>query len=195
MTSGTRLAVALGIGLLTGFGSLSAAHAQYGAPRPYYAPPPPPRGVYRSGLVIGFGIGGGSILADQCSNCGAGGAFEGHIGGMVNPRLAVVGELWGLGRPTDSGTLTHVIYGAALQYWVADIVWLKGGLGGGTISFQDSVTLTTVSESALALSGAIGVELVQSYNFALDLQFRAAHTFVTAGGADNIALLVGFNWY
>ena len=53
MTSGKRLAVAIGIAMLTAFGSLSAAQAQY-APRPYYAPPPPPpRGVYRSGLVFG----------------------------------------------------------------------------------------------------------------------------------------------
>lgn len=195
MTSGKRLALALGIGLLTTFASLSAAHAQYGAPRPYYGSPPPPRGVYRSGLVIGFGLGGGSIIADNCSNCGGGGAFEGHIGGMIHPRLALMFELWGIGRPTDSGTLSHVIYGGALQYWVADIVWLKGGLGGGTISFEDGVTGASVSESSLAISGAAGVEVLQTYNFALDLQLKVSHTTVSQGGATNVALLVGFNWY
>jgi hypothetical protein len=196
MTSGKRLAVAIGIGLLTVFGSMSAAHAQYRGQRPYYgAPPPVARGVYRSGLILGFGVGGGSIIADQCGNCGGGGAWEAHIGGMVNPRLAVMGELWGLARPTDAGTLYHVIYGAALQFWVADILWLKGGIGGGSISFEDRIELTTTGESALALSGAIGVEVVQTYNFALDIQLRVAHSFVSLGGAENIALLVGFNFY
>jgi Outer membrane protein beta-barrel domain len=192
MTSGKRLAVAIGIALLTAFGS-PAAQAQY-APRPYY-PPPPPRGVYRSGVVVGFGIGGGSIIADNCSNCGGGGGFEVHLGGMLNPRLAVMGEIWGIGRPTDNGTLSNVLYGAAIQYWVADIVWLKGGLGGGTISFEDSITGQTDSESSLALTGAVGVEVVQSYNFALDIQLRVGHTTVSGGGASNVGLLVGFNWY
>jgi hypothetical protein len=194
MTSGKRLAIAIGIGMLTAFASASAAQAQY-APRPYYAPPPPPRGVYRSGLVIGFAFGGGAITADNCSTCGGAGGFEGHIGGMINPRLALMAEVWGLYRPIDGGTLAHVIYGGAIQYWVADIVWLKGDLGGGSISFEDSVTGATDSESALSLGGGVGVEVIQSYNFALDLQFRLAHTLVSQGGANNLALLVGFNWY
>jgi hypothetical protein len=194
MTSGKRLAIAIGIGMLTVVGSASAAHAQYRA-RPYYAPPPPPRGVYRDGLVFGFAVGGGSIIADNCTNCGGGGALELHLGGMINPRLAVMGELWGIGRPTNDGTLSHIIYGVAVQYWVADILWLKGGVGGGSISFQDSVTGQSVGESALAFSGGLGVELVQSWNFAFDLQFRVAHTLVSDGGASNLALLAGFNWY
>ena len=45
MTSGKRLAFALGIGLITTFASLSAAEAQYGYP----PPPPGPRGVYNGG--------------------------------------------------------------------------------------------------------------------------------------------------
>jgi hypothetical protein len=193
MTSGKRLAIAIGIGLLSSLASLSAAQAQY-APRPYYAPPPP-RGVYRGGLVIGFAVGGGSIIADNCFNCGGGGALEGHIGAMINPRLALMGELWGIGRPTSDGTLSHVLYGVALQYWAADILWIKGSLGGGTVSFDEAQTGATFSENALALGGAVGVELIQAYNFAFDLQFRVAHTFVSDGGASNIALLAGFNWY
>ena len=66
MTSGKPLALAFGIGLLTLFGSLSAAHAQYGAPRPYYGAPPPVRGVYRSGLVLGGSLGAGAISSSNC---------------------------------------------------------------------------------------------------------------------------------
>ena len=74
MTSGKHLALAVGIGLLTTFGSLSAAHAQ-----PYYGAPPPVRGVYRSGIVFGGSIGAGAISADAC------GAF---CGGAGMPRAA-----------------------------------------------------------------------------------------------------------
>ena len=101
MTSRKSLAVGFGIALFTLFGSLSTAEAQYQPPPPYYPPPPPPppRGVYRSGLVLGFAVGGGSIQASDCGYV-CGGAFMGefHIGGMLNPRLAVMGDFWGGAR-------------------------------------------------------------------------------------------------
>src|SRR5262245_42727134 len=79
MTSGKRLAVAVGIGLVTLFGSLSAAEAQY-RQRPYYGPAPTPRmGVYRSGLTVGGGIGAGVTQGPNCfSLCGGAGMGEVH---------------------------------------------------------------------------------------------------------------------
>ena len=75
MTSGKRLAVAVGIGLLTVFGSVSAAQAQYRGQRPYYgAPPPVARGVYRSGLMLGGRDRAGVIVGPNCCGiCGGGG--------------------------------------------------------------------------------------------------------------------------
>lgn len=195
MTSGKRLAVALGIGMITLLGSLSVAEAQYGPPPPYYPPPPPPRGMYRGGLVIGFGIGGGAISADNCPNCGGAGGLEFHIGAMVNPRLAVEFEGWGLGRPVDGGTLTNSVGTGAVQFWLTDQFWLKGGLGFGTIRFEDDYGYGVGSETAFAVTGAAGFEIMQSGNFALDLQFRLAHMAYEGGGANNLALMVGFNWY
>lgn len=198
MRSGKRLAVGLGFAMLTLFGSLSAAHAQYyQAPPPYY-PPPPPRGVYRSGLLLGLGLGGGAITAEDCSNCGGGAlglAF--NVGGMIDSRMALVFDLWGLFRSLGDGvTLSQSIYTGSLQYWVAPQVWLKGGVGGGTVDLSDDYSGASFSrQSAFAMSGAAGLELIQSYNFALDLQFRLAHVFYSDGGANNIALLVGVNWY
>ena len=112
--------------------------------------------MYRGGLVVGFGVGVGGISAsDNCSNCGGGaGGLEFHIGAMVNPRLAVMFEGWGLARPVDGGgTLTNSMGGGALQFWVNDVFWLKGVLGFGTIrvSYDDGYYYSygSVSESAL----------------------------------------------
>jgi hypothetical protein len=191
------LIVGLGVALLTLFGSLASAHAQYGAPPPYY-PPPPQRGIYRQGFVFGVAGGLGAITGANCLDCGGGaGGLGAHAGGMINPRLAILGEGWFLARPIGDGySFTQTIFAAALQYWATHNFWLKGGLGGGYTYVNDDYTgLDYDVETALAAQGALGVEVVQSYNFALDLQLRVAHVFHDLGGTTNIAGMVGFNWY
>ena len=201
MTSGKRLAVAIGIAMLTAFGSLSAAQAQY-APRPYYPPPPPPpRGMYRSGLVIGGSVGAGAISAVNCDlYCGGAGMFEGHLGGMLNPRLALMGEIWASAHPWDdgmgTGTTYHGIYTIAAQYWATDILWVKGGAGFGQMQLGYDGAIQTNDESGFAIMAAGGVEVLQSYNFALDIQARFGHGFYSQGGdVNNFGLLIGVNWY
>jgi hypothetical protein len=192
----TKLAIGIGLVLLTTFGTISAAQAQYAAPPPYY-PPPQPRGFYRQGFLVGFGVGGGAITADNCGTCGGAGGLEFHLGGMLTPRLALMFELWGLAHPLGDGySLTNSIYTGSLQFWATPVLWLKGGIGGGTIRISDNYNgLSYEPESALAVSGAVGYEVLHSYNFALDLQFRLAHAAYEGGGANNIAFMVGFNWY
>ena len=84
---------------------LEIAEAQ-GYPPPYYPPPPPPPpppGVFRSGLVFGFSGGVGAIHVDGWVGdaCGIAGLLEGHIGGMINPRMALMLEI--LGGPRRLG--------------------------------------------------------------------------------------------
>ena len=122
MRSGKSLAVGLGFAMLTLFGSLSAAHAQYQAPAPYY-PPPPPRGMYRDGLVFGFGLGGGRISADGCGIvCGGAFMLDLRIGGMINPRMAILGDYWGAFRSFSDefgdGSTVHSLL-TVTQYWTA----------------------------------------------------------------------------
>jgi hypothetical protein len=196
MTSGKRLLFAFGAVLLTTVASLSTAQAQYG-----YPPPPPPRGMYRSGLVFGGSIGAGGIYAENCGiYCGGAGMVEGHLGGMINPRLAIMGEIWGSAHPWDdgagNGTTYHTLFTGALQYWVADIVWLKGGIGFGHMQLGYDDTIGDNTESGLAAMGAGGVELVQSFNFTLDLQLRFGHGFYSGGGdVNNVGFMIGVNWY
>jgi hypothetical protein len=202
MKSRHRLALGLGVVLLTVFGSMSEAAAQYGPPRPYYAPPPPPRGVYRGGLLFGLGGGFGLLESDFCGQaCGAAFAGEIHIGGMLNPRLAVMFDAWGTLRPwSDPSGLSHTTSNTfltgALQYWVTDIVWLKGGLGlAYTRIITEGVSLSD-DDTGLALWGAAGIEVLQSYNFALDIQFRFGNGFYdVVPDTQNYALLLGVNWY
>jgi hypothetical protein len=193
------LGLGLGVALAVLLGSASPAQAQYA---PGYGPPPgyygPPRGVYRSGLVLGFGIGGGFISASNCPNCGGGIAGELHIGGMVNPRLAAMLDIWGVDHIDGNGnSLSNSFFTGAIQYWVLPQLWLKGGIGLASVGLSDASGFTGPgnSETAFGLLGAGGVEVVQTPSFALDLQLRLGYGAYSGGGATNLALLVGLNWY
>jgi len=210
MIRATRLGLGFGIATLVVLGATSVAHAQYYqappppgyyAPPPRYAyPPPPPRGMYRSGFVFGVGVGGGGISAQDCGDvCGGAGAFEFHLGGMLNPRTALVGDFWFMGRsiPNSDASTVHSLYTLALQYWPADILWIKGGIGGGNMNVSSNVDgFTYGDENGLGLLGALGVEFLQAGGFALDGQFRLGHGFYSQGGDVNVwALMIGANWY
>ena len=197
MTSGKPLALAFGIGLLTLFGSLSAAHAQ-----PYYGAPPPVRGVYRSGIVFGGSLGGGAISATCAGPTAAGRACcEGHLGGMINPRLALMGDLWGLVHPWDDGS-TRARPITASTPSRRSTGW-PTSCGSRAASASDSMQLqydgdaaAFGDESGFAAMGAAGVEVVQSYNFTVDIQGRLGHGFYTQGGdVNNFGIMVGVNWY
>jgi hypothetical protein len=201
MTRDKSLALGFGIALAVMIGSASIAHAQYapgyGPPPGYY--PPAPR-MYRSGLVLGVGVGFGLISAADCGDiCGGVLSGEFHIGGMMNPRLAVMADFWGNVRNSSdlSTTVWNGIYTGALQYWATDILWLKGGAGLAHMQLTDNGSgFAFGDEWGFGLMGAAGLEVVQSSTFALDLQLRLGHGFFSQGGdVNNVALMVGFNWY
>jgi len=213
MRRGHNVAFGIAIAACISLGSMATAHAQYqpyqppppppgyGPPPGYYPPPPPPpRGMYRHGLVIGGALGGAVIDAQDCGDvCGGSLSLEGHIGGMINPRLALMGDFWANIRsiPNSDATTWSGIYTAALQYWVNDIFWLKGGLGIGHMQiYSNTQDVVFGDETGLAAMGAAGVELIQSSVFALDIQGRLGHGFYSQGGdVNNFAFLVGVNWY
>jgi hypothetical protein len=204
----------LGIGLaIVVVGATSTAHAQYGAPPPYapppgYAgyppppPPPPPRmGVYRTGLFLGGSLGLGAITAaDTCGDvCGFAGGLELHLGFMVAPRLALVGDLWfnSHGIAYSSASTTHTLYVAALQYWATDKFWLKGGIGGANMNISDDYNGFTYDDAnGWGIMAAGGYEFAQINNVAFDAQLRFGHGFYSPwGDVNSWAVMIGVSWY
>jgi hypothetical protein len=169
---------------------VAAAQGYYGGSGPgyYNQPSQIPGGFHdRTGRIKwggSFGLGfmddrGSNITA--CVNCNYNPLaiqLDGHIGGMLSPRLALMGEFqlnaqtiyadyWG-----DS-FLNQTALMVAIQYWVSPQLWVKGGIGFAHLlitnpDYRDDIDIGSGS----ALMGAIGYEIMSAPNFAVDLQGR-----------------------
>ncbi len=170
---------------------------------------------YRRGLTVGLGLGIGNMSFDsgpiECVDCETDPAavgFDFHIGGMLNPRMALLFEVWGTSKQVDyngSTFFTQAMVMGALQYWLTPQLWLKGGLGISSLSYSvegESVDVECGQAEGEpctggAIMGAIGYEVFSSRKFALDLQLRlGAGSY--EGLADQVnafSLGAGVNWY
>jgi hypothetical protein len=154
-------------------------------------------GVDREGFLIGFAVGGGSMSCGGCESK-AGPAVSFQIGSMVTDKLAIMLDGTGMAiteSDIDFGDVTtsNGVSTIAVQYWVADRFWIKGGVGIGTTRISDDTG--SYSDSGLGLMGAAGYELVQKGRFALDLQGRFATTKHSDAHINQLTFSVGFNWY
>lgn len=136
----------------------------------------------RSGLVLGGSIDGGNIgcQTKNGDDCGDGmhsaGGFSLHAGAMVAPAVAIIGEAWGMAHQEDSFTASQVLATAAVRGWLAPRVWLQGGVGiaRSKLSFDDGLLMGSSESSTVpAAVAALGVELVRTPTFGLDLELRA----------------------
>jgi len=190
------------------------ASAQYygGGPGYYNGPSQSiPGGFHnRTGrLTWGFGIGLGGMHDDgsgitNCDNCANAPALEldGHIGGMIGPRFALMFEGQLNARTVHSDiyngdtTLSQSAAMIAGQFWVTPQLWVKGGLGLTGLQADDTY-VTYDYGTGVAVMGAIGFELMSARYFAVDLQGRIIEGTYNSGNdhvtAANIG--VGFNWY
>jgi hypothetical protein len=193
---------------------LAAAQGYYGGGGGggyYNQPTTIPGGFHdRTGrLAWGFSIGLGGMHDDgsgitNCDNCANAPAVEvdGHIGGMLGPRFALLFEGQVNARTVHSDVLngdTVLSQSTAMiaaQYWLTPQLWLKGGLGLAGLQADNSYVTYDYGTGG-AIMGAIGFELMSTRMFAIDLQgrliegaYNSGNDHVTAG---NIGL--GFNWY
>ncbi len=186
--------------------SLAAAQAPGAAT---YQPPPPPPPTHepaelfaqRAGFTIGVTLGPGNIgVADSSGDVVE--SFDGvamslSIGGMLSPRLALVGDLWNITHMDydQDFRLQHGIITVALQYWLTPRLWAKGGIGRaryavGTIDYKQAQ-----SDEVPAVMGAVGYELSHGRSFAFDAQLRFGVGSYDEGDIHSGALVLGLNWY
>jgi hypothetical protein len=175
-------------------------------------PPPIPGGFHnRMGrLAWGFSVGLGYMndngTAVECGGCNIQPVtfeIDGHIGGMLSPRFALMLELQGNVQqialdPANDATLSQSLLMGAGQYWLTPQLWIKGGLGFAHLDINNNVNATySPVADGFALMGGVGFELLSARFFAVDLQARLVEG-TYHGTGDHITsgtIGVGLNWY
>lgn len=135
------------------------------APQPPVPPPLPTRTgyEYNSGFMIGLGLGSGLVSCEDCDS-ESGLSYDINVGGFLNPRLAVMLDFSAWDHSDFDLTLSNTT--VAAQYWLGPKWWIKGGLGVSTVSNEYD------SETGVGLTSGVGLEVMQSGSFALDVSAR-----------------------
>lgn len=189
------------------------ASAQRGG---YYSQPQPatelPGGFHnRMGRLAwggSIGLGGmhdaGSNIT-SCANCNYNPIaveFDGHIGGFLGPRFALMGEFQVNAQTVHSDAyngdtiLSQSGLMIAGQFWISPQLWVKGGIGFAHLQADDAYFQYELSDGGVVM-GAVGFELFSARDMAVDIQgrliqgaYNGLDDKVTSGTVG-----VGINWY
>ncbi len=180
--------------------------------QPAYQPPmelPPEAPKGRQGFLFGFNFGLGSLISDtgqfECRSCieePAAVSYGIQVGTMINPNMAIIGEIWGQARAVDDAGATwlnQTMYTAQLKYWFTERLWAKAGIGAASLSLSREGESQALSDGT-AILAAIGVELVSTDSFAWDLQLKSgtgiySTEFGNAASFDATTFSTGLTWY
>jgi hypothetical protein len=160
-------------------------------------------------IAIGgsIGLGGmhdsGSNIT-ECNTCDYNPvAFEadGHIGGFLTPRFALMAEGQVNAQTVASDQYDDTVLSMsslmlAGQYWITPQLWIKGGVGVARLYASDSYYDYDFGTGGVVMGG-LGFEVFSARNFAVDLQGRIIQGSFN-GVDDNVTsgtVGIGVNWY
>jgi hypothetical protein len=161
----------------------------------------------RRGLTAGLGFGVGGLSTDSgifdCTDCASRPAafgFHGHLGIMLDHRLALSAEYWNqiqrLDYFGDAYGWQHMVMGS-LQHWLHPQVWIKGGLGIATLQVTYFDGFAEELNYGTALMAAAGYEFAFAPDFAIDVQLRLGtgmYRYV-ADRANTALIGIGIAWF
>jgi hypothetical protein len=158
-------------------------------------------GIQRYGLVFGASIGPGAFGFSDCRDCDSLGALavQLELGGMVAPNIAIMFDYTGHYHPFDDGSvLSTNLFDGAIRFFFGRIFWIEGGIGIGYLNWDDGYGYVFNQGWGLGGLGAFGIEVLQTYNFALDIQARVSAERIQDNPGvtvTNGAILIGVHWY
>jgi hypothetical protein len=147
-----------------------------------------PRPVTDRPFTIGGGIGFGGLQLNEAGNRTAesGMAYTARLGFGLRPGLILMWDIEGSVVDRGNAVFSQTAQLAALQIFVGDRLFLKGGFGLAQVN-QDDFQYTTWGG---ALMGGIGVELIQGWNWSLDIESTVTGAHYTFANHDETWL----NW-
>jgi hypothetical protein len=154
-------------------------------PQPYYAytpAPPPPRDVLDRPFTLGGGIGfGGVTFEDSHGNPAHQGglSYTFRLGFGLHPGLLLLWDVEGAAATHGTSTVTQTANLVALQMFVCQRLFLKGGFG-----FADATEGNLPTQWGAAAMGGIGYELVQGWNWSFDIEASITGAHLNSNGVD-----------
>jgi hypothetical protein len=170
-------------------------------PRPYYhyrysmRPTPPPRRVTDRPFTIGGGLGfGGLRNVDGAGNVNTdtGLAYTAHLGFGLRPGLILMWDIEGATANRGAHSFSQTAQLVALQIFIGDRLFIKGGFGLAQANRDD----LNYSNWGGAVMGGLGIELIQGWNWSLDVQTTATGAFYDQTTQMNWSLVnFGLNFF
>jgi hypothetical protein len=99
---------------------------------------------------------------------------------MLTPSLAIIGQVSGVVHRDDDYELSQWVAAGGLRAWVAPRFWIEGGVGAARTKIDvmgDFLDISAESETVPAVAAGLGVEVLSSNKFALDVALRGANGF------------------
>lgn len=156
----------------------------------------------REGIIVGGDLGFGHISCsgDGCDSFTEAGSFGLHIGGMITPRIAVMADAWWMLHTEDRLTVSQGIFTGAVRFWAIPRLWLQLGLGAARVDYTYSGTFSSINdhtEWVPAFQIGVGVEIIATHHFALDVALRYGTGFYSDGDyrIHNVALVLGASFF
>ena len=185
----------------------SAPPRGYGRRYAYYPPPPPPPPMYSEERP--FMLGGSLGLAglhytsiDGGSTSDAAVGYSARLGFGLTPRLLFLIEINGAAasvsdnfNPGNNVAYDQTIYDLGLQAFVTRKLFLRGGLGLGNIKQWDDLGSFRSGQTGFAMTGSVGLELLQGYNWSLEIAGQGIAGFYKDQKWTSGAVNIGFNFF
>lgn len=161
----------------------------------------------RQGFAFGVALGSGSTRGFGIDGVGGpGGSLSLHVGTTASERMLWILQLdvaadphtvaEGDGEKTIVNQHSTLTLGA--QYYVREVIWVKGGLGlSGLVLGRDPEATEVIDRrmSGLGLMSAGGYDLVRSGIFALSLELAGNAGIYGQGMITSLAVRLSANWY
>jgi len=171
----------------------------------YYPPPPPPapRSTLDRPLMIGGSLGIGGLHYHDFNDIptsDVAGAYSLRLGFGVAPRSLLLLEINGA-FATVSDPYGDLVYGQSLydvgfQTFLTRALFIRGGIGLGNITTSDSsASVTYFGKAGLGLTASVGAELLQGYNWSLELAGQMIAGFYKDENWTSYAVNLGFNFF
>lgn len=159
----------------------------------------------RSGATFGASLGAGhlgcTIDGDDCNDDATRPAVGAGLraGFMLSPALALTGNLWGMVHRDDRLTVSQVLLTAQLRAWLLPTLWVEGGVGLARSRAEvdlDIVQVADESDTVPAIAAGVGLELMHTSTFGLDLQLKGGSGLYDGDvNVYQVSLGVGVNFY